>query len=66
MEGVSFVLVGATIAKICAFGAGVTVLSTGIKWFNTFDPSFKKKSKEVKLNDDISDHTETLRKKIRA
>jgi hypothetical protein len=66
MEGVSFVLVGATIAKICAFGATVITLNTGIKWFNEFNPSFKKKSKEAKLNDNIGDHTDSLRKKIHA
>jgi hypothetical protein len=66
MEGISFVLIGATIAKICTFGATVITLNTGIKWFNEFNPSLKKKTKEAKLNDSIGDHTESLRKKLNA
>jgi hypothetical protein len=69
MEGVSFVLVGATIAKICAFSAGVTTLNLGLKWFSTFDPTFKKNvnSKKGGENDDaISERVENLSKKLRA
>jgi hypothetical protein len=67
MEGISFVLIGTTVAKLCGFGGLVTSLCVGLKWFNTFDPSFKKKGNKTggDTNDFISDHGESLRKKIR-
>jgi hypothetical protein len=57
-------VIGTYIAKICVLGATSITILTGVKWFNDFNPSFKKKNgKEGKVNDDIDNTIESLRQK---